>query len=252
MENEKKNSKSKNIVIILLIFIILGLSGYITYDKIIKKEENVKNIQAEKESAEPKEIKENVLTNEQAIEEGKKLYPIVRNMYFGQIKLSENDKDNSKLIDGNTEYKISDDGTATITKQGDIGHSKFNSKVNDKINKTFTKTGLERFLMDQKNNNKNWIIRDKDENFYINGYLSHSGTITIDDFNIKPIDIQSNEISFVVSDYHFLHGLPDSEYNVNSSKATKIDNIFTIKKENNEWKVDDYTDSYNTYLDHLG
>jgi len=75
----EKKSKGKTIVIVILILAVLGLGGYIVYDKFLNTEkvEPVKTGENEKDC-----IEKNSMTEDLAINLGKKLYTEVRDKAY--------------------------------------------------------------------------------------------------------------------------------------------------------------------------
>lgn len=248
MENSKKG-KGMLVVIIVLVLLVLGLSGYIVYDKIFTKEnERTKEpVKAENKVEEQQKL----LTNDEATSIGQGLYLKTRDLYVGQVaKLMEEQTYN--WLGSNNDNYVLENGIATkadIENTDGCGLYKYPDEVATAIKNLFTKTGLEKFMNSELSNNKRWVAKDNNDNFYMSGCLSRSGTTVLDEITIVPTKIENNSISFTVSDYWFEAGLADSDYNINSSKATKIDNTFKIVKENDNWKVEDYTDSYNKFLE---
>ena len=248
MENQK-NGKGKTFAIVILVLLVLGLGGYIVYDKIIMKETE----EPEKTEKTKKEVKEQpkLLTNDEAISVGQSLYLKTRDLYQGEVTKLLN-KQYYNWIENNNDNYVLENGVATkvdIEKTDGCGLYKYPDEVAIAIKKLFTTSGLDKFLDSEWKYNKRLVAKDNDNNFYMQGCLARSGTTVLDEITIKPTSIEENSISFIVTDYRFETGLDDSDYNINSPKATKLDNVFKIVKENDTWKVEDYTDSYNKFLE---
>ncbi|MBR3362793.1 MAG: hypothetical protein IKG40_02580 [Bacilli bacterium] len=243
----EKKSTGKTVVIVILLLALLGLGGYIVYDKIVLKELQKFDSTEKKSEKQP-----NLLSNEEAIRIGQDLYLKTRDLYCGGVsKLMNNENYDFTWRDNSVDNYVVENGVATktdIEKTDGCGLYKYPDEVAIAIKNLFTESGLDKFLDNELKYNKRWVVKDNSDNFYMLGCLSHSGVILLDEITIKPTSIEENTISFIVSDYMFEAGLDESEYNINSSKATKLDNTFKIAKENDSWKVEDYTDSHDKYL----
>ncbi len=243
----EKKSTGKTVVIIVLLLALLGLGGYVVYDKIALKEPQKFDSTEKKSEKQP-----NLLSNEEAIRIGQDLYLKTRDLYYGGVsKLMNNENYDFTWRENSVDNYVVENGVATktdIEKTDGCGLYKYPDEVAIAIKNLFTESGLDKFLDNELKYNKRWVVKDNSDNFYMLGCLSRSGVISLDEITIKPTNIGENNISFIVSDYMFEAGLDESEYNINSSKATKLDNTFKIVKENDSWKVEDYTDSYDKYL----
>lgn len=71
------------VVIIALILLVLGLSGYIVYDKIFTKENE--KIKEPVKTENKVEKQQKLLTNDEAISIGQGLYLKTRDLYIGQV-----------------------------------------------------------------------------------------------------------------------------------------------------------------------
>jgi len=90
--------------------------------------------------------------------------------------------------------------------------------------------------------NNEYFIRDGVGDCY-QGLSEKSTKISIDDMDDKKI------VYNITERYCDLRHWDECEGN-NAEYGTDIDTKFTIVKDNNEWKVEDFTDSYTKYLGH--
>ncbi len=106
MENNTPTSpitkSSKGVVVTILIIIVLALSGYLLYDKVLSK----KDTNETKESSEPSE--DDVLTDEEALKIGNELFGYVTNYgdYYNENKYVYDDTEELE-IDGDIAYELS-------------------------------------------------------------------------------------------------------------------------------------------------
>ena len=244
MEKEK-TGKGKNIVIVILILIILGLTGYIVYDKLVTDK---KTVQKQEQTKKAQSQKVNIISQGEAIMVGKDLYKKSRDLSNWQFELFNNGSTDNKTDQKN--YKI-ENGIATEMPEGEYSkiYTKFNDTISKNIKDLFTTNGLNQFLNYQTSKNNSFIVKDNNDNFYLQKNVGgRLGYHVIDDFDIQVNKIEENSVTFTVSDYWFEVGSDESDYSKSSPDAAKIDNTFKIAKENDAWKVEDYTDSFEAYI----
>ena len=235
MEN-KKNSTGKTVTIVILIILLLGALGYIAYDKVFTKETKKPEKTQTKVEEQPK-----LLSNEEALEIGKKLYLEARDnvyKYYGTV-LSIDRNVCYTYINNQMEQQNCDT----------VDPSNLYYKVSDKDFKNiFTQNGINQFekFMTIDHTGK-FIIYNND--YYIFGNIS--GQYTVDE-NVTKITVNKIEKDNIVFDvtetcFDLSHY---AEYEAgNNQYGTQINSIFKIVKENDVWKIEDYTDAYTKYLD---
>ena len=95
---KKKNSSSLVIITILLMLLVLGLGGYIIYDKILSKEEVEEKLEEKVEETETKEneiVDEptiNKLTDEEAFALGKEMWEYAYSSFWGGLAWEKMEK----------------------------------------------------------------------------------------------------------------------------------------------------------------
>jgi len=216
----EKKSKGKTVVIVILVLVILGLGGYIVYDKVLNKEvkEPVKT-----EKKDKVETKKDILSEDEALKLGKERYEYVRDGLFlcgyKQIKY-----DDSKLFGWN------DNGKHTT---GDLDYAKITNIEDIKSNLT------ERTFL-------NWIkaldIKQDGSDYYI--YVGGCGIgpdYPYDKFKIKVKDIQKDHITYSIEEYFYT--MDNNGIIEDINKAKKYTTDFEIVKENDMWKIKEYTDA---------
>ncbi len=221
----EKKSKGKTIVIVILVLAVLGLGGYIIYDKLLNNEvkEPVKT-----EKKDKIKIEKDILSEDEALKLGKERYEYVRDGLFlcgyKQVKY-----DDSKLFAWNENGK-------QIT--GDLNYAKITNIEDIKANLT-----EHSFL--------NWIkaldIKQDGNDYYI--YVGGCGIgpdYAYDKFEIKIKDIKTNTITYSIDEYFYIEDNNGIVEDIN--KAEKCTTDFEIIKEDNSWKIKEYTDSYTNYL----
>lgn len=219
MENKEKNGKGKNIVIVFLVLIILGLSGYIVYDKFFKKEEkeNKENIKAEEKVKEP-----TLLTNDDALNIGKELYIKTRDIAYNHGVIANSEK---MTIDTNNCYS-NENGSMTKTTCDDFT---FNKVLDNSFKENFTAKGLQQYEESAVEFGGGGFAIYNNE-YYIKPYKwgPFNGPYDIAKTKITVKEINENTITLEATE---------------TFGDETINTTFTIAKINNQWKMDDYTDA---------
>lgn len=207
----EKKSKGKTITIIILVLIIVVLGGYIVYDKVLNKEIN------EPVKTEKKEEKVELLTNDEALKIGKELYIKTRDIAYNHK--------NSMQVDTNICY-LNENEQMVQTECGDVT---FNKVTDNSFKNNFTAKGLKQYEENAyEYGGGGFVVNNGD--YYIKPYKfgAFNGPWDTDVTEIIVKSIEENSIILEA---------------VETFDTDTINTTFTIVKENDAWKIDDYTDA---------
>lgn len=211
--------KSK-ILIVFLILIILGLGGYIAYDKVINKETE------EPAKEEKNEVKDNTISNEEALAMGKEKYEFAREGLYlcgwKQVK-----------YDTNKHYSYSDTGMKEVSDGTGAEYAKI-TNIED-IKSNLTKHAFIDWI-------KSLDIKNFEKDYYINvGGCGISPDYAYDKYNISVKQINEDSIVYSIDEYFY--GTDDNGISEDLSKATKYTSNFELIKEDNTWKINEFNDA---------
>ena len=213
MEN-KKNGTGKTVAIVILVLLVLGLGGYIVYDKTMTKEssESDGTVQTEKKVEEP-----TLLTNDEALEIGKDLYIKTRDIAYNQ--------GNKMQVDTSVCYS-NENGQMNQTTCSDFTVNKV-SDVSFKNN--FTTNGLKQY-------------EQKATEYGGGGFVVYNGDYYIKPYKWGPFNgpWDTDATKFTVKQINENNIVLEA---TETFDTETINTTFTIAKENNQWKMDDYTDA---------
>ena len=211
----EKKSTEKTIAIVILVLLVLGLSGYIVYDKMLSSEgiDTKKTIETENSTVEQPKL----LTNDEAIAIGQDLYIKTRDIAYNQGQKLQVDKSNCYVEENGQVVKAACDDF-TLNKVIDVS-----------FKNNFTTKGLKQYEQNAVDyGGGGFVIYNGD--YYIKEYKwgPFDGPWDTNATKISVKEINENNIVFVATE----------------TFGTKLMNTtFTIAKENNQWKMDDYTDA---------
>lgn len=211
----------------MVIIGLLGILGFIAYDQYYNKDtEKPNNLVIE-------EDKPQVLTEDEALQIGKSLYLNARDNYYNVCTLAQK---------GAVDTYDYEDENLVKSEKGE----KYTDITDYILNNTiFTEKALKQW---EKTNKK--ILKTNDNRYYISSNQEDCGQGYISDSTeIKVIKIKEDKIKYEINEY-FCESESESTNNCLNTKENleKITTNFTIVKENEVWKIYDYTDSYNEYL----
>ena len=226
-EVQQKNQKSGKgliAVIIILVLLVLGLGGYIVYDKMLTKESTGTK---DSETTETK-VEADSLSKKLALALGKEKYEFIRNgLYmcgYNQLIINpeavEGNKINAQVSDGITDYY----------------HEILNI---DNVKNKLTSNVFDKFVSSElvAYQNKYYIIDG------CGGDPSYAST----KYQIEVQNIQNNSITYTVTEYFYT---VDNNGNIveDLNKAEKYTTTFSLTKENDEWKISEYEDAYTSHI----
>ena len=213
MDNEKKGT-GKTIAIIVLVLLVLGMGGYIVYDKTVIKQNNEsdKNVQTEKKLEEP-----SLLTNDEALETGKNLYIKTRDIAYNQ--------GNEMKVDTNVCYSYENEQMTQTT----CNDFTFNKVTDTSFKNDFTAKGLKQY-------------EQKATEYGGGGFVIYNGDYYIKPYKWGPFNgpWDTDATKITVKEINEDNILLEA---TETFDAETINTTFTIVKENNQWKMDDYTDA---------
>lgn len=148
---------SKNVIIVILLVALLGVSGYLVYDKVLKDDDTneIKNINSEDESLIASEITEKFIDLEDDFQKDyEKKYKIILN---------------------NKNYDLSIKNDYKVEETSDSGNGKFSIKLDDKTiyskNYSCSVTECSAYYEKIAIYNSNYVVLKENE-FYSNGLAS--------------------------------------------------------------------------------
>lgn len=230
----EKKSTGKTIVIVILLLALLGLGGYVGYDKFIAEKSSEETLKPEINE------EKNNLSEDLALSLGKNLYTDLRDVAYNICALG------SRSVSGVCYYlnngKMEQDNTCQK------GEMPYYLIADTNYKNSFSSNGLKQYENYMKSENSGKLEINNNE-YYIRdglgdcqqGWSEKSTKISID-------NMTDNKITYNITERYCDLGHFDECEAGNMEYAKDIDTSFTIIKEDNEWKVDDYTDSYNKYL----
>ncbi|MBR2832910.1 MAG: hypothetical protein IKE75_00460 [Bacilli bacterium] len=224
MENK---STGKTVAIIILLLAVLGLGGYIIYDKVLNKE----NTETTGKSKIENITTENTMSKEEALEIGKENYEYIRNgLYmcgYKQLTLSQ------EGIEGN---KINAQVSNGIT---DFYHEILNI---DSVKNKLSTNVFDKYVSDK-------LVNFQNKYYLIDG-CGGDPRYAYDKYQIEVKDIQENAIIYNIIEYFYaVEGIePNINISEDLNKAEKYTTTFKIEKQNNEWKISQYEDAYSSYI----
>lgn len=212
----------KNIVIVVLVLIIIIMGGSLFYLNMNKDKVNNKCKVEEKEETK----NENLLTQEEALSLGKEKYEYARDGLYScgytQVKIDES-KFYTYTLDGMKTTGDSSDYYARITNINDI-----------KSNLTF-----HGFI--------DWVIymdiKTFNNEFYFNSMGCGEGPVHAkDNYEISVLKIYKDMIIYNVKEKFYK--INNSDVSDEIDENSTVENRFVILKEDNVWKINEYTDYY--------
>ena len=209
----EKKSRGKNVVIVVLVLVVLGLVGYIVYDKFIVEDVN-EPIKVEKKS------KTSLLNKEEALKIGKERYEYVRDGLYScgyeKVKTDANKGINvvdNTMVPGNQFLKI-----ANI----------------DEIKSNLTEHAYLDWV-------KEPYIQKYENDYYINLECGERPDYARDEYQIEVKEIKENNIIYSISEYFYsVDGGGNVVEDINKAEKNVIN--FELVKEDNMWKIKEYTD----------
>lgn len=213
----EKESKSKTIIIVILCLVVLGLGGYIVYDKYLTKEDEVPMTPKEQENTE-----DNLLSKEEALTLGKERYKFVRDGLY---------------LCGHNQVKWDENGVLPE----DESHSYFKITNIDDIKSNLTEHAFIDWLNSQTPN-----VKQYENDYYIDGGgCGGDPTYAYNNEKIDVKEISENNISYSVEEYFYTSD--DNGIVQDINKADKVTTTFELIKEDNKWKIKEYTDAFDGY-----
>ena len=152
----KKKSKGSLLVIMFLLIIILGLVGYITYDKFFSNTSSDTKSE-EKETNGLTKVKDTKLIEE--LRSGLITSNKVSSLYYSSIKAT--DVNNKNLIGFNV-VKYIDDNNITLNNTDTVYKD-----TNYKLNMTVSKANLNDYINNKYNTNLEYLYTSKDNNDFV-------------------------------------------------------------------------------------
>ena len=226
---EKKDHKTA--IIIILIILVLGLAGYIVYDKFIKIEpnNNEQTVEDNPVNKEEQTVTGNVLSESEAL-------AIAEPLFNKMIKIKDSfenaeSADCEELTIGNIIPLCLYQGLTEDNNLLNDFNSIYSSSISfdsiftsiDESTKILDKEGL---LLDKYNYGA-LLYTVKDGNYYTIGECNQSGTRISENQTLKVNKIEENRLSFT--------------YEANAS-GEKFNNNFILVKEKGNWKIGSGTD----------
>ncbi|MBR3199079.1 MAG: hypothetical protein IKG27_03595 [Bacilli bacterium] len=214
----------KNIIIVILLIIVIGLAGYIGYDKYLIKEEQIKT------GNETLETTETLLSKEEALAMGKEKYKYIRDgLYecgYTQIKTEENKK-----------YSYTNTG---MTIAGETGAYLKITNISE-IKNNLTNHGF-----------SDWIyfmeIKKDGNDFYIN-YSDGCGgdpTYGYDKYEMIISKMTEDMVIYDITEKFYKENNNEISEEIDESENFKTKLI--LVKEDNTWKIDEYTNYTLKYI----
>ena len=217
----EEKSTGKTVVIIILTILLIGALGYIVYDKVIVQ----KN---EEPTPTEKNIKTNILSNEEALSLGKEKYEYIRNgMYMCGYK---------QLV-------LSQDAIPASTIGGDTTAG-YNVTYREIANINDIKSNLTAEMFNQFVSSK--LITHQDKYYIVDG-CGGDPTYAHTEYKIETKNIQEDSITYTITEYFYNM---DNSGNIveDLNKAENYTATFAIIKENDNWKISQYEDAYTSYI----
>lgn len=152
-----KNSKGIIILVILLLLAVIGLSGYIVYDKVLSKDSDKKEVTKTEEKEEVKDITDTELVKE--LHSTLITKDNYNGLYFSN-KVSISDTNNKKLITFNLK-KYKEDNNLEYSKN--VKYSENNSELGF-LNLSVKKTDFNKYMQNKYNVNYEYNLADINSN----------------------------------------------------------------------------------------
>lgn len=221
MEKEKKKGKGKTIVIVLLILIVLGLVGYIVYDKVVYKYFDKKEVNEEKKN------ENEIVTNKKVVfvsQEGNNYYKVYEDGSSEIIaKLGLNDAEiypvEPYIVDEENMYYFVKDGDKYILQSINLSNDEVEEyKVSLEDTPSSDGIAIENnkiYYLDYQNDNYVAVITDID-----------TGETSINKINLKDVSCESSNIKgkIMINDNPNMYGERNYYfYDFNTNKLNKID-----------------------------
>ncbi len=215
----------KNIIIGVLIVIILILGGSIFYLNMNKDKVGCKNVCKNEKQGETKKI----LSNEDALKIGKEKYEYTRDKVYacGHEAIE---------VDKNKHYEYS------VTGMNENENGDWVKATNvEKAKNNFTSQGFYDWLA-----TSDGVTSFSKTDIYIDyGGCGGDPIYYPDNYEIEVYKILEDELDYKITEYFYELGDNFSGYNKENGKKVIFD--FELKKENNEWKVNRYTNPTSYY-----
>ena len=228
---EKKNNKGLIITVVILVLLVIGLGSYIVYDKVLNKEVQ--------EPVKEATVNNDGISEDLAISLGKKLYIEARDVAYNLCALPHNTdicyyQKNGIMMEDNTCQSQTDELYYNVNY--------------DLYKDIFTQNGLNQYekFMSSKGN---FLISNNKYYVYMNLGDCYQG-LDKDATKISISNMSENKIVYDINEHYcdFDENYEDCITN-NGKFGTNIDTTITIIKENNDWKIEEYNDTYNKYLE---
>lgn len=203
---EKKNT-GLIVLVVILSLVVIGLSGFIVYDKVLNTKEN-NNTNTNEETK--------IIDEDSAIKIVQYLYSESWNFYQRNLFRSCLWKSNSNCVDEEKEWK-------KLTEPEKIPSIKVDN-YNETMEGVFTLNGIKQY-----EKKFEYAIKKENDNIYIDLPTSGEGA-GLSTANLK---IKSIEDSIITASVDILEA-PFDENNISS-----VENII-IKKENGKWKMEQF------------
>lgn len=223
--------KNVKILIVVLCFIIIGLTTFIVVDKVMNNKDSNKN--------------ENVAN----IVEGDNSNSIINEVVnsTNEIEKSNKDEANSNNIEGiltNEEaYKLGEEMYNKITTFNIKTEENYDSEMTEKVTNISELKVIATGEAFNEAVSTNCIKKLDDGNYYCIGGRGSDPTY-LDKHSLKVSSIKNNEIKYVVTEYYLKNIIEDegksfNELNDNQIETREYD--FILVKEEQLWKVSEYT-----------
>ena len=206
----------KNIIIIILSVLVLGLSGYLVCDKFLNEEKQDENI-----------LNEIILTDEEAYDLGNNLYNYGKDVLW--CKKYEYLTYTNEL--GNIDYKFVDN----------LGYEILNF---EEVKNKFTSDNLVKYTPSEDYTSFDSSIIKADNKYYDPSMCGRGADLSYNSTELKISKKEVNKIVFdAVSSYcevYYDYATGPMDFASCKLMVKKLEE-FVIEKENNEWKIDRIT-----------
>ena len=234
----EKKSTGKTVIIVILLLAVIGLGGYIVYDKVFSLEKT------KEESTKEETNEDNVmLSGDLALALGKKLYENARNVAYNICALGSISVSDTCYYFNNG--KMEQDSTC---QKGEVPYYLV---VNTNYKNDFSNNGLKQYENYMQTQNAGKFAISNNAYYIRDGLGDCQQGWSEKSFKIAVDNILNDKITFNVTERYCDLGHFDECEAGNMKYAKDINTTFTIVKENNDWKIEDYTDSYDKYLNEV-